>query len=190
MCKDLYILTIHSDYHLPMGEGSGAIHLLSTPSPQNLPKCREEDRQAMKMTSCSRKSTMVVHETGIAQMIRKPPSQQQQAASKTTSILIPIPEAVVQTMRAREKPKAMSFAEAQERIARELHLPSVRTAVTQAPVSQPVQQAPEPSPWGHRPLGSKGLPSERIAEAGRGMSFAEAEKRLRKETGINIFGGK
>ena len=85
----------------------------------------------------------------------------------------------------------MTYAEAQEKIARELGLPQVRPVVqTQAPVSQPVQQAPEPSPWGPRPMGSKGLPSERIAEAGRGMSFAEAEKRLRKETGINIFGGK
>jgi len=176
-----------------MGEGSGAIHLLSTPSPQNLPKCREEDRQAMKMTSCSRKSTMVVHETGIARLIKKPPNQQQQAASKT--VTIPIPEAVLQTMRAREKPAPMSFAEAQTRIARELHLPSVRPVVqTQAPVSQPAQQAPEPSPWGTRPAGSKGLPSERLAERlaapGGKITFAEAEKRLRKETGINIFGGK
>ncbi len=143
------------------------------------------------MTSCSRKSISVNHESGIAQMIRKPPNQQQKAASKTTSIIIPIPKEVQQTMRAREKPKPMTYAEAQERIARELHLPSVRPVVqTRAPVSQPVQQAPEVSPWGPRPMGSKGLPSERIAEAGRGMSFAEAEKRLRKETGINIFGGK
>ena len=140
-----------------------------------------------KMT-CSRKSITVAHESGIARLIRKPPNQQQQAASKT--ITIPIPEAVLQTMRAREKPAPMSFAEAQTRIARELGLPPANPVVTQAPVSQPVQQAPEPSPWGHRPLGAKGLPAERIAEAGRGMSFAEAEKRLRKETGINIFGGK
>ena len=144
------------------------------------------------MASCSRKSITVTHEGGIAQLIRKPPSQQQKAASKT--IIIPIPKEVLQTMRAREKPKPMTYAEAQARIARELHLPSVRPVVqTQAPVSQPVIQAPEPSPWGHRPLGAKGLPSERIAEQlaapGR-ISFAEAAARLKKQTGLNIFNGK
>lgn len=144
------------------------------------------------MASCSRKSITVTHEGGIAQLIRKPPSQQQKAASKT--IIIPIPKEVRQAMQAAHKPKPMSFAEAQTRIARELGLPPANPVVTQAPVSQPAQQAPEPSPWGTRPAGSKGLPSERLAERlaapGGKITFAEAEKRLRKETGINIFGGK
>lgn len=138
---------------------------------------------------------MVVHETGIAQLIRKPHNQQQKAASKTTSIIIPIPKEVLQTMEARSRPPKMTYAEAQERIARELHLPQVHPVVrTQAPVAQPVIQAPEVSPWGPRPMGSKGLPAERLAERlaapGGKITFAEAEKRLRKQTGINIFGGK
>lgn len=145
--------------------------------------------------TCSRKSITVAHESGIARLIRKPPNQQQQAASKTTSIIIPTPKEVLQTMRAREKPAPMSFAEAQTRIARELHLPQVHPVVqTQAPVATPVIQAPEPSPWGTRPAGSKGLPSERLAERlaapGGRISFKEAAARLKKETGINIFGGK
>jgi hypothetical protein len=150
--------------------------------------------------TCSRKSITVSHESGIALMSRKPPNQQQKAA--TSSVVIHLPEAVVQTMRAREKPAPMSFAEAQERIARELHLPSVHPVVTQAPrpvqqqqaPSRPVQQAPEPSPWGTRPAGSKGLPAERLAERlaapGGRISFKEAAARLKKETGLNIFGGK
>ena len=184
MCKYLYIRTIHSGYCL---RGAGGIHLLYQPTLPFRTEVEKEDTEVMKMT-CSRKSITVAHESGIAQLIRKPPNQQQKAASKT--IIIPIPKEVQQTMRVREKPAPMSFAEAQTRIARELGLPQVHPAIIQTPVSQPVQQAPEPSPWGPRPMGSKGLPSERIAEAGRGMSFAEAEKRLRKETGINIFGGK
>ena len=150
--------------------------------------------------TCSRKSYKVVHETGIAQLIRKPPNQQHQAASKTTSIIIPTPKGVRQAMQAAHKPKPMTFAEAQEKIARELHLPPVHPVVTQAPrpvqqqqqaPSRPVQQAPEPSPWGTRPAGSKGLPAERLAERlaapGGRISFKEAAARLKKETGLKYF---
>ena len=185
MCKYLYIRTIHSEYCL---RGAGGIHLLYQPTLPFRTEVEKEDTEVMKMT-CSRKSISVSHETGIAQLIRKPPSQQQKEASKT--VTIPIPEAVLQTMEARSRPPKMTYAEAKQKIARELGLPQIHPVVqTQGPVSQPAQQAPEPSPGGTRPAGSKGLPSERLAAPGGRISFAEAEKRLRKETGINIFGGK
>lgn len=189
MCKYLYIRTIHSVYCL---RGAGGIHLLYQPTLPSRVEVGKEDTEVMKMT-CSRKSITVSHESGIAQMIRKPPNQQQKAASKT--IIIPTPKGVRQAMQAAHKPKPMTYAEAQERIAKELHLPSVHPVVqTQPPVSQPVQQAPEPSPWGTRPAGSKGLPAERLAERlaapGGRISFKEAAARLKKETGLNIFNGK
>ncbi len=82
----------------------------------------------------------------------------------------------------------MSFEEAQKRLHRELG-----TGITEK--AQPVTQAIQaPAPATHaakrepvRPLGSRGLPKNLEEQrAANKMTFAEAQRRLKKEIGIHL----
>lgn len=85
---------------------------------------------------------------------------------------------------AAKKPPAMTAEEAFKKLDKMLgirHSP----AITQAPIAQPVQQQ-APS----RPTTPHGYPMKGPQYDPVQLSFAEAAKRLKKETGLSIFGGK
>ena len=79
----------------------------------------------------------------------------------------------------------MTFAEAQRRLKKEMGISIGRGFQAPAPVAAPVAHAAKREPV--RPMGSKGLP-EGLEQyrADHPMTFAEAQRRLKKEIGIHL----
>lgn len=124
------------------------------------------------MIQSNQKSVRVVHECGSARLVNHEEVKNYHAQSK--------PKVLSDNIVKPKGEKHMTFAEAQARLQRELHGVSPSTEAIQV-----TQAKAKSKPIG--PLGSKGLPEnlQKMREE-HPITFAEAQKRYRKELGIDL----